>query len=621
MSLNSSFLLVLFTTVLLAKTSEAEAPPAHYANFLSFNNGSYNVSWMYNSSTDRLHFVTEVMTTGWVGFGFATQAPFGMIGYDVAVGGVRNDMYGTGYMKDYLTIGIAALELDTQQDWVLTYSKEDNGTTTLKFFRDRNTTDRENDTAVPLGAPIFLIWAYHSSLDVQPGLLPNAEHTFRGWHHVTLIPAIGPTPTPTPVCGGQLHGPNGSFSTPGFPQYYPNNVNCVWRVNLARGSTLNFIFREFITEGCCDRLEIRNGSRLIELVQGDLMHRTPFSLPRMTSYDDNTVITIAFSSDSSGNEKGFKVDYTIIPPPLVVSTPTPTMPVTTQLPFIGCGGMLNGSSGSFATPGYPLLYPNNLICIWTLRIPADSYLRLKFIVFHTEQCCDTVKLIDSAGQVIEVLSGFKPQYTVRVDGTRTDLVRVRFDSDSSVRRIGFLAQYHIIPLPPTPTVPFTTPITALPTLSSIPFPTTLATALPTLFHSFPTTLATALPTFSSAPFDTTDFTVQPSTPSLSPVMTSSVVLPVILPPDVQRVLVDLLSSVSQIVQQLTGLLGKPITPADFESFRNETLQILRQIENQLLSPTPTQPSGRQMAKRAIPDIPDLQQLVQILDNIQRRLLG
>ena len=71
----------------------------HFADFLSFNNGKYNVSWMYNSSTDRLHFITEVMTTGWVGFGFATQAPTGMIEYDVAVGGVLN---GTGYLKVFI---------------------------------------------------------------------------------------------------------------------------------------------------------------------------------------------------------------------------------------------------------------------------------------------------------------------------------------------------------------------------------------------------------------------------------------------------------------------------------------------------------------------------------------
>lgn len=71
-------------------------PPTHFADFLSFNNGNYNVSWMYDSSTDRLHFMTEVRTTGWVGFGFATQAPTGRIEYDLAVGGVLN---GTGYLK------------------------------------------------------------------------------------------------------------------------------------------------------------------------------------------------------------------------------------------------------------------------------------------------------------------------------------------------------------------------------------------------------------------------------------------------------------------------------------------------------------------------------------------
>ena len=39
--------------------------------------------------------MTEVMTTGWVGFGVATRAPNGMFGYDVAVGGVAD---GIGYL-------------------------------------------------------------------------------------------------------------------------------------------------------------------------------------------------------------------------------------------------------------------------------------------------------------------------------------------------------------------------------------------------------------------------------------------------------------------------------------------------------------------------------------------
>ena len=70
----------------------AKLPPEHFPNFLSLNDGNYNVSWMYNSETDRLHFMIDVMATGWVGFGVARRAPTGMQGYDVAVGGVLNGL-------------------------------------------------------------------------------------------------------------------------------------------------------------------------------------------------------------------------------------------------------------------------------------------------------------------------------------------------------------------------------------------------------------------------------------------------------------------------------------------------------------------------------------------------
>ena len=49
-----------------------------------------------------------------------------------------------------------------------------------------------------------------------------------------------------------------------------------------------------------------------------------------------------------------------------------------------CGGTLSGSSGSFASPGYPGFYSNNLNCLWTLFIPANGVLRLQLIVFETE---------------------------------------------------------------------------------------------------------------------------------------------------------------------------------------------------------------------------------------------
>ena len=58
-------------------------------NFLSLYNGNYNVSWMFNSSMDTIHFMVEVRATGWIAFGVATQAPKNMTGYDVAIGGVQ----------------------------------------------------------------------------------------------------------------------------------------------------------------------------------------------------------------------------------------------------------------------------------------------------------------------------------------------------------------------------------------------------------------------------------------------------------------------------------------------------------------------------------------------------
>ena len=55
--------------------------------------------------------------------------------------------------------------------------------------------------------------------------------------------------------------------------------------------------------------------------------------------------------------------------------------------FVGCGGMLNGTSGTFRSPGYltQLKYDDNLDCSWTLLIPSDGYLTLIFVEFETEE--------------------------------------------------------------------------------------------------------------------------------------------------------------------------------------------------------------------------------------------
>ena len=68
------------------------------------------MSWMFNSTMDTFHFVVKVRATGWIGFGLATQAPNGMMGYDVAVSGANNGTNngtnnGANNGTKYLTVG------------------------------------------------------------------------------------------------------------------------------------------------------------------------------------------------------------------------------------------------------------------------------------------------------------------------------------------------------------------------------------------------------------------------------------------------------------------------------------------------------------------------------------
>lgn len=58
----------------------------------------------------------------------------------------------------------------------------------------------------------------------------------------------------------------------------------------------------------CDILTVRNGSLLITSLSGNQGNVT---VQPITAVDDNTVIVIAFSSDLTDSEKGFKAHYDI----------------------------------------------------------------------------------------------------------------------------------------------------------------------------------------------------------------------------------------------------------------------------------------------------------------------
>lgn len=41
--------------------------------------------------------------------------------------------------------------------------------------------------------------------------------------------------TPIALCGGFIQGSSGTILSPGFPDFYPNNLNCTWIIETSHG--------------------------------------------------------------------------------------------------------------------------------------------------------------------------------------------------------------------------------------------------------------------------------------------------------------------------------------------------------------------------------------------------
>ena len=62
-----------------------------------------------------------------------------------------------------------------------------------------------------------------------------------------------------------------------------------------------------------------------------------------------------------------------------------------KLPFFlaNCGGSYSSNRGSLHSPGWPNSYPENIDCIWEIRVPERNFIVLKvenFTVEWEENC-------------------------------------------------------------------------------------------------------------------------------------------------------------------------------------------------------------------------------------------
>lgn len=160
------------------------------------------------------------------------------------------------------------------------------------------------------------------------------------------------------------------ITSPGYPNSYPLNAECVWILNTSPGSRITLSFSVFdieSSENCdLDYLEIREDSGIGKLISVSCGK----DIAEITS---SSKLWIKFKSDDSGTAKGFVSEYN----------------------FIG-GNELEGPTGRITSPLYPMPYRRVATFSWRITVEMNSIIRIEFTDLQIENigelCMSNVKV-------------------------------------------------------------------------------------------------------------------------------------------------------------------------------------------------------------------------------------
>ncbi|XP_072431088.1 cubilin [Chiloscyllium punctatum] len=229
-------------------------------------------------------------------------------------------------------------------------------------------------------------------------------------------------------CGEELFGSKGRFSSPGYPDRYPHNQECIWVIHGDPGSSIELTIHEFDVENhqtCSfDVLEVYGGPDITSVRLAQLCGTRPPNNPLVVSSTGN-YITVRFKTNSNGNAKGFNATW--------------------QQKAGGCGGIFTAPNGVFHSPNYPSPYGSNIDCSWIITVDYHHHVLLDFVDFDLEQhqSCDSDYVavydgLDETALMLRKLCG--SLISERITSTY-NVLYVRFRSNGSNEHKGFKAVF------------------------------------------------------------------------------------------------------------------------------------------------------------------------------------
>ena len=172
------------------------------------------------------------------------------------------------------------------------------------------------------------------------------------------------------ICGGSLFAPSGTAVSPGYPNNYPPNVECIWIIFGPDNNKLVLSFTDFnleYSDGCVkDYVEIKNGHTIDSPMIGTYCgHVENNNAPPESIESFANSLRIVFHSDDMVEDTGFSFTW--------------------DGTITGCGGEVAAIAGHLHSPNYPAVYPNNAECQYIIRTNLGSQLEITFDGFKLEE--------------------------------------------------------------------------------------------------------------------------------------------------------------------------------------------------------------------------------------------
>ncbi|XP_039994519.1 deleted in malignant brain tumors 1 protein isoform X3 [Xiphias gladius] len=111
-------------------------------------------------------------------------------------------------------------------------------------------------------------------------------------------------------CGGYLYSSSGTFYSPGYPNMYPSNINCVWYIRPGRSIVqLDLSNMNIESQATChfDAIYVYDGSSTESRLLGKVCGTNSTTFNSTGAY-----LTVRFRSDNTISYSGFRADYRVV---------------------------------------------------------------------------------------------------------------------------------------------------------------------------------------------------------------------------------------------------------------------------------------------------------------------